>query len=109
MRKYGSIRVLFLATTVSGVWSIETLSAQEQPKTNYRSLACLKIDPAKVAEYTAFVQNEWTKVAQARVNAGEFITFAVSRNTLPGGAQAGCDFIAGTVSTGPSETPPMTL
>jgi hypothetical protein len=53
---------------------------------------CVKVLPGKARAYEAFLRDVTVPLSRARVEAGEFETFAVERAVIPAGLSARCDY-----------------
>ncbi len=80
------------------------LAAQDQ-LTGYHSVACIKIQPGKGAEYRQFVQDFSSKVMQASVDNGDLAAAYLLRTVIPSGQDARCDYVAVSVYKGAPTAP----
>lgn len=72
----------------------------------YQTVNSIKVLPGKGTEYVKFVTETSMKIAQMRVDAGEIVSWSLSRSVMPAGQEARCDYIISTISEG-APTPPM--
>jgi hypothetical protein len=54
---------------------------------------CVKVQPGKARAYEAFLRDVTVPLNRARVEAGEFETFAAERAVIPAGSSARCDYL----------------
>jgi hypothetical protein len=54
---------------------------------------CVKVLPGKARAYEAFLRDVTVPLNRARVEAGEFETFAAERAVIPAGSSARCDYL----------------
>jgi len=76
-----------LAATLSA-----TLVAQQAP-VGYHSISCVRVKPGKSAAFHAFLNGDYRKVEQARVDSGAISTWIALRTVIPAGTSAGCDYV----------------
>lgn len=77
------------------------LQAQEPATPRYyQRLTYVKVLPGKNAEYLQFSQDYSMKLAQARVNAGEILTWTLLRAAMPAGQEARADYIISEITEG---------
>lgn len=80
------------------------LSAQNQPS-GYHSVACIKIQPGKNAEYRQFVSDYTRKMMQANVEGGDIAVWYLLRTVIPAGLEARCDYVSVAVYKGRPPAP----
>jgi hypothetical protein len=80
------------------------LNAQ-QPTPNYLVTHCVKVAPGKSAEFRQFQIDTAKKMAEARVKAGEIVSWTFSRSILPAGDEARCDYTIAEAYEGASPRP----
>ena len=93
-----AFRALLLGTVVSAAISV-SLTAQtpasaatQLPPGSYHSLACVKVNSGKAAEFRDWIQGDAHKLAQSRVDSGAIYGSVVLRAIYPQGADAKCDY-----------------
>ena len=69
-----------------------TLVAQQAPA-GYHSISCVRVKPGKSAAFHAFLNGDYRKVEQARVDSGAISTWIALRTVIPAGTSAGCDYV----------------
>jgi len=65
-----------------------------------QSLTYLKVAPNKNNEFLRLIRDESMKVAQVRVDAGEYLIWTLLRSVFPGGAEARADYVISVISEG---------
>ena len=80
------------------------LAAQEK-LTGYHSVACIKVQPGKGAEYRQFINDFSRKVMQANVDSGDLAAASLLRTVLPSGTEARCDYVAISIYKGAPTAP----
>ena len=66
-------------------------AAQNQPQA-YVVDTCVKADPGKNAETTAYIRDVSVKTAQVRVNEGTAAWYLAMSAVVPAGSEARCDY-----------------
>ena len=77
--------VLFLAMS-------PVLIAQQQTSPGFHTVACFKLKPDSSDAFHKFVDDEVSKIAQARVDSGEITAWYLLRSIFPQGESAQCDY-----------------
>ncbi len=69
-----------------------TLVAQQAP-VGFHSISCVRVKPGKSAAFHAFLNGDYSKVEQARVDSGAVSAWIALRTVIPAGTGAGCDYV----------------
>jgi hypothetical protein len=91
--------ILALAAVSAGI------SAAQQAPGGFHTVACIKVQPDKRAEFSQFSRDAVTKWMQARADSGEIAAAYLFRPVLPRGAEQPCDYIGVTVFPGAPPAP----
>lgn len=70
-----------------------------------QSLTYLKIAPGKGNEWLKMTRDETMKVAQARADAGEILSWTLLRSVYPVGEEARAEYVISTLTEGPPRQP----
>ena len=70
-----------------------------------QTLTYIKITPGKGAEFEQFMNDSSRKVAQARANAGEIVSWTLLRAVMPAGQEARADYVLSVISEGAPAAP----
>jgi hypothetical protein len=99
------MRVL-LTTVPAALLAVSLQGQQQQTPPPYQTVVCVKLQSGKTgAEFRQFVSDTTMKLNQARVDAGEIISWSFIRSLMPMGAEARCDYVFSTLSEGPPAPP----
>lgn len=71
-----------------------SLTAQQMPATGYHSVLCLKVDPAKTADFHKWISEVIHKLVQSRIDNGTLSRWELYREIYPQGSDAKCDYVA---------------
>ena len=70
---------------------------------------CLKVNPGKDAEFAAHLRDVGSKLGQAAVDSGRYLSWAAARAISPAGESARCDYHIFIRTAGFPAEPPLTL
>src|SRR5436190_12244434 len=91
-----------LVFALAAVLACRSVGAQDAPV--FVQTVCFKVDPPKAAAYETFLRNTIVKGMQALVQSGDVAWFVYSRNIIPVGEAATCDYVGAIATRGfPSE------
>jgi hypothetical protein len=82
----------FLSVAIAAAFSA-TLFAQQAPS-GYHSVACIKIQPGKSAEFHKWMATDGRAFQQARVDSGVISSWMLLRSVIPTGTSAECDYLS---------------
>ena len=80
------------------------LPAQDQPS-GYHTVACIKIQPGKAAEFRQFRNDFSKKLTQAYVDSGDIAAAYLLRTVIPSGTEARCDYVIVSIYKGAPTAP----
>ncbi len=87
-----------LIFTLTAALVCQTAVAQNQPV--FVQTVCLKVDLAKASQYESFVRDTVAKGMRTMVESGDVLWFVFSRNVVPAGEAATCDYVGSTATRG---------
>lgn len=82
----------FLSVAMAAAFSA-TLLAQQAPS-GYHSVACIKIQAGKSAEFHKWMTTDGRAFQQARVDSGAISSRMLLRSVIPAGTSAECDYLS---------------
>ena len=82
----------FLSVAIAAVFSA-TLLAQQAPS-GFHTVACIKIQPGKSAEFNKWNATDGRAFQQARVDSGAITAWMLVRSVIPTGKSAECDYLS---------------
>ena len=81
-------------------------TAQEQSGSpGFHSVACVKVKRGKMADFKAFVNGDFLKFEQSRVDSGAISAWVALRTVIPAGRDATCDYAFVTFYSGMPNAP----
>lgn len=102
-----SLRALVCALIVTTVSAIAAQN-QTQPAADpvyYQTLNYLRVETGKSTGFLQFTRDTSKKVAQARADAGEILSWTLLRSVYPAGQEARANYMISTVVAGPPRSP----
>ena len=86
-----------LITAVSAVLLAGAIHAQQTGPAYHQVMNCVKVAPGKLADFRQLVSEVSKPLAEARVSAGEIVSWTLLRSVMPAGTEARCDYSISTI------------